>query len=58
MTGAAAHPPAEVVAGLDVGTTATKVLAFGLGSSWRYTVQAIPPEAPAGEAWARAWARA
>lgn len=46
MTGAAAHPPAEVVVGLDVGTTATKVVAFGLGSPWRYTVQAIPPGTP------------
>jgi gluconokinase len=34
----AAHPPAEVVIGLDVGTTATKAVAFGLRSSWRHTV--------------------
>jgi gluconokinase len=27
--------PAEVIVGVDVGTTATKVVAFGLGSSWR-----------------------
>ena len=31
-------PPAEVVIGLDVGTTATKAVAFGLGSAWRHTV--------------------
>lgn len=30
-------PPAEVVIGLDVGTTAAKAVAFGLGSSWRYS---------------------
>jgi gluconokinase len=30
-----AYPPAEVIIGLDVGTTAAKVVAFGLGSSWR-----------------------
>jgi gluconokinase len=35
---AAAYPPAEVVIGLDVGTTATKAVAFGLGSPWRATV--------------------
>jgi gluconokinase len=34
---AAAYPPAEVIIGLDVGTTAAKVAAFGLGSSWRHT---------------------
>lgn len=34
----AANPPAEVVIGLDVGTTATKAVAFGLRSSWRHTV--------------------
>ena len=28
-------PPAEVVVGVDAGTTATKVTAFGLGSAWR-----------------------
>lgn len=33
-----AYPPAEVVIGLDVGTTATKAVAFGLGSAWRSTV--------------------
>jgi gluconokinase len=27
--------PAEVIVGVDVGTTATKIVAFGLGSSWR-----------------------
>jgi gluconokinase len=30
-------PPAEVVIGVDVGTTATKVIAFGLGPGWRRT---------------------
>jgi gluconokinase len=30
--------PAEVVIGLDVGTTATKAVAFGIGSPWRHTV--------------------
>ncbi|KGN30886.1 hypothetical protein N802_05680 [Knoellia sinensis KCTC 19936] len=33
-----AHPPAEAVIGLDVGTTGTKAVAFGLGSDWRHTV--------------------
>ena len=28
-------PPAQVVIGLDVGTTGVKAAAFGLGSSWR-----------------------
>jgi gluconokinase len=28
-------PPAEVVVGVDVGTSATKVVAFGLGAAWR-----------------------
>ena len=32
------YPPAEVVIGLDVGTTGTKAVAFGLGSGWRHTV--------------------
>jgi gluconokinase len=32
------YAPPEVVIGLDVGTTATKVVAFGLGSGWRHTV--------------------
>ncbi len=36
-TANAAYPPAEVVIGLDVGTTATKAVAFGLGSRWRRT---------------------
>jgi gluconokinase len=31
-------PPAEVIIGLDVGTTGTKAVSFGLGSSWRHTV--------------------
>lgn len=34
----AGHPPAEVVVGVDVGTTAVKVVAFGLGADWRHTV--------------------
>ena len=34
-TGGAGAPPAEVVIGLDVGTTGVKAIAFGLGSSWR-----------------------
>ena len=34
----ASYPPAEVVIGLDIGTTATKAVAFGLGSAWRTTV--------------------
>ncbi|NLF06241.1 MAG: sugar kinase, partial [Actinomycetales bacterium] len=29
-------PPAEVMIGVDVGTTAAKVAAFGLGSPWRH----------------------
>jgi gluconokinase len=32
------HPPAEVIIGIDIGTTAAKVSAFGVGSSWRHTV--------------------
>ncbi|MDT0213873.1 gluconokinase [Rothia sp. ARF10] len=35
---ASPYPPAEVVIGLDVGTTGTKAVAFGLGSGWRHTV--------------------
>ncbi len=27
--------PAQVIVGLDVGTTGVKAVAFGLGSSWR-----------------------
>ncbi|MFZ5869059.1 MAG: gluconokinase [Actinomycetota bacterium] len=30
------HPPAHVVIGLDVGTTAAKAVAFGIGSPWRH----------------------
>lgn len=30
-------PPAEVIVGVDVGTTATKVVVFGLGTAWRGT---------------------
>lgn len=36
--GPVANPPAEVVIGLDVGTTAVKCSAFGLGRPWRTTV--------------------
>ena len=32
------YPPAEVLIGLDVGTTGTKAVAFGLASEWRRTV--------------------
>ena len=32
---AAAEPPAEVVVGLDVGTTGVKAVAFGLPPPWR-----------------------
>ena len=32
------YPPAEVIIGLDVGTTAAKVVAFGLGVPWRHVV--------------------
>ena len=31
----AAQPPAQVIVGLDVGTTGAKAVAFGLGSPWR-----------------------
>lgn len=31
------QPPAEVMIGVDTGTTAAKVSAFGLSSSWRHT---------------------
>lgn len=34
----AGQPPAEVIIGVDVGTTAAKVGAFGLRSSWRTSV--------------------
>ena len=30
-------PPDRVVIGLDVGTTASKAVAFGMGSDWRHT---------------------
>ncbi|GAA1962687.1 gluconokinase [Kitasatospora viridis] len=30
-------PPSEVVIGLDVGTTAVKAVAFGVGTAWRHT---------------------
>src|SRR5690606_9436654 len=35
--GNAGAPPYEVVVGVDVGTTAAKVSAFGLGAPWRHT---------------------
>lgn len=35
MTGAAARAPAQVIIGLDIGTTGVKAVAFGLGSPWR-----------------------
>lgn len=35
MSGAVAGIPAEVVVGLDVGTTGVKAAAFGLGGPWR-----------------------
>ena len=40
MAAALAAPAAaaEVVVGLDVGTTGTKAVAFGIGSPWRHTV--------------------
>jgi gluconokinase len=40
--------PAEVVIGLDVGTTAVKVVAFGVGHPWRHTaIREYPLLAPA-----------
>lgn len=38
-----AHRPAQVIIGLDVGTTAAKAVAFGLGSTWRHTALAEYP---------------
>lgn len=35
--GAIASPPAEVVIGIDVGTTASKAVAFGVGVPWRHS---------------------
>ena len=41
------HPRSEVVIGLDVGTTATKAVAFELGSAWRHVaVREYPLLAP------------
>jgi gluconokinase len=41
-------PPAQVVIGLDVGTTGVKAAAFGLGSSWRsVAIREYPLLAPA-----------
>ena len=31
-----ARPPAKVIIGIDVGTTGTKVVAFGFESFWRH----------------------
>lgn len=42
-----AGPSGEVVIGLDVGTTATKAVAFEIGASWRYTaLREYPLSAP------------
>ena len=42
------RPPAKVIIGLDVGTTAAKAVAFGLSSPWRYlAVQEYPLLEPA-----------
>jgi len=41
-------PPAQVVIGLDVGTTGVKAAAFGLGSSWRsVAIREYPLRQPA-----------
>ena len=46
LTGAVG-PTAEVIIGLDVGTTATKAVAFELGTDWRYTaLREYPLTAP------------
>jgi gluconokinase len=37
MTPPPGAAPDEVIVGVDVGTTATKVVAFGLGTAWRRT---------------------
>jgi gluconokinase len=53
MSSASSQPaaptlPAEVVIGLDVGTTAAKVVAFGVGHPWRHTaIREYPLLAPA-----------
>jgi gluconokinase len=40
--------PAEVIVGLDVGTTGVKAVAFGLGSAWsRVTIREYPLHQPA-----------
>ena len=45
--GPGARPSAEVIIGLDVGTTATKAVAFELGTDWRYTaLREYPLSAP------------
>jgi gluconokinase len=42
-----AGPSGEVIIGLDVGTTATKAVAFELGTDWRYTaLREYPLTAP------------
>ena len=46
LTGAVG-PTVEVIIGLDVGTTATKAVAFELGTDWRYTaLREYPLSAP------------
>ncbi len=45
--GPGAPPSGEVIIGLDVGTTATKAVAFELGTDWRYTaLREYPLSAP------------
>ena len=48
---ASPYPPAEVVLGLDVGTTGTKAVAFGMGSAWRHTVVREYPLLAPGPGW-------
>jgi len=38
MSSGTESPPIEVIIGLDVGTTSTKVVGFGLRSAWRHIV--------------------
>ena len=51
MTTSSPYPPAEVVIGLDVGTTGTKTVAFGMGSPWRHTVVREYPLLAPGPGW-------
>ncbi|KGN40783.1 gluconokinase [Knoellia aerolata] len=51
MTTSSPYPPAEVVIGLDVGTTGTKAVAFGMGSPWRHTVVREYPLLAPGPGW-------